>query len=81
MVRQGRKVSSIAEAAMCGASEVLGLDIDCEAIRSARRSWSLNESNGDFHLRDVKAEFLQVPRDPEEALQVVSSHAKDKFGL
>eukprot|EP00438_Fugacium_kawagutii_P014886 Skav226506 [mRNA] locus=scaffold1773:18585:19327:+ [translate_table: standard] len=44
---------------MCGASEVLGLDIDYEAIRSARRSWSLNESNGGFNLRDIKIEFLQ----------------------
>ena len=60
---------------MCGAEQVLGLDIDSATIASARRSLSLNGAD----LCEV-VEFLEVPEDPDKALQFLHLWAgKDRF--
>ena len=58
---------------MCGAGQVLGLDIDCEAIESARRSLSLNQARGGLNLQEAKIRFQKVPEDPEDAFGFVDS--------
>ena len=57
---------------MCGAGQVLGLDIDSEAIESARRSLSLNQARGSLNLQ-AKIDFQKVPEDPEDAFDFVDS--------
>lgn len=61
---------------MCGAGQVLGLDIDSEAIESARRSLSLNQARGSLNLQ-AKIDFQKVPEDPEDAFDFVDSIVKD----
>ncbi len=67
-----RSARFLSEAAMCGAGQVLGLDIDCEAIESARRSLFLNQARGGLNLQ-AKIRFQKVPEDPEDAFDFVDS--------
>lgn len=57
---------------MCGAGQVLGLDIDSEAIESARSSLSLNQARGSLNLQ-AKIDFQKVPEHHEDAFDFVDS--------